>query len=60
MYKIVHEPAACEALLRSVPDPPQALKSVLFLLNVIILIGGSKSNSDGKLKGPGTGTSVSV
>ena len=44
MYKIVHEPAACEALLRFVPDPPQALKSVLFLLNVIILIGGAKSN----------------
>ena len=25
MYQIVHGPAACEAVERSVPDPPQAL-----------------------------------
>lgn len=30
MYRIVHVPAACEALIRNMPDPPQAL-SVLFL-----------------------------
>ena len=43
MYKIVHDPAACEAEKKIVPDPPQAL-SVLFLPGVIIHALSGKSN----------------